>query len=109
MGIHGGINFSHENGNSRDEMNLFLGAHLVLERELALIWEFDSAMNDKTERRFGAGGAYMNMALRWMFLDQFYLEFALKDMNKNTLDDDGDNVKYSNRELKIVYRRRLTS
>ncbi|MBN1154535.1 hypothetical protein JXB12_06385 [candidate division KSB1 bacterium] len=109
MGIHGGINFSNENGESRNDMNLFLGAHLVLERELAIIWEYDSAMNDKTEKRYGSGSGYMNLAVRWMFLDQFYLEFALKDINKNTLDDDGNNVKYSNRELKIVYRRRLTS
>jgi len=108
LGFHGGANFSPENGDKKNELNLFFGAHLVLERELALVWEYDTAMNDKTESRYGSGGGYMNVAVRWMFLNQFFLEFALKDITKNTLDENGDKVQYSNRELKIVYRRSLT-
>ena len=110
FGIHGGINYSGENHNSEKDMNFFCGAHLMLDPELTLLWEYDFGINDNDERSIGSGKGYMNVAVRWFFSRRLLLEFSVKNIlrNNRTIEGfEGEVVPQSNRELKIIYLQNL--
>jgi hypothetical protein len=107
MGIHGGLNFSNENRGGDKDLNIFIGAHLIMEEELSGIWEYDLATNDNNENSIGAGKGYMNVAVRWLFAKSLILEFCAKDILKNKKAIAGQPKPSSNRELKIIYRQSL--
>jgi len=107
MGFHAGLNFSPENKEGDKDINIFLGAHVILEDELSLIWEYDLATNDNSETSLGAGKGYMNVAIRWLFANRLILEFTVKNILRNKKDLDGDLTPHANRELKIIYRQHL--
>ncbi|MEE4312205.1 MAG: hypothetical protein V2J62_10100, partial [candidate division KSB1 bacterium] len=108
MGMHGGINFSGEQSGSQDkDLNIFFGAHLVMEEELSLVWEYDLGINDNSEQSYGAGKGYMNAAVRWLFMNRLIIEFSIKNLLKNRKDAAGEIIPYTNRELKIIYQQLL--
>ncbi len=107
MGIHGGVNFSQEQGRGDKDVNIFFGAHLIMEDELSLVWEYDLGINDNSEASFGAGRGYMNAGIRWLFVNRLIIEFSVKNLLKNQKDAAGNIIPYSNRELKIIYGQKL--
>lgn len=107
LGFHGGINFSAENKGNDNDLNIFVGAHLIMEEELAVVWEYDLATNDNEKDSMGAGKGYMNAALRWLFANRLILEFSVKNLLKNKKVAEGEGAPHVNRELKIIYRQRL--
>jgi len=110
LGFHGGFNFSPENKGGDKDLNIFMGAHLIMEDELALIWEYDLATNDNDEHSLGSGKGYMNAAVRWLFANRLILEFSVKNFLRNKKDPEntnGEAIPHSNRELKIIYRQHL--
>ena len=106
-GLHGGISYSTENKSSDKDMNLFVGAHFILEDELSVLWEYDFGTNDNDELSYGSGKGYMNIAIRWLFVNQLILEFSVKNLLKNRKDENGETIPYTTRELKIIYRQPL--
>ena len=107
LGFHAGVNFSQENQGGDKDLNIFIGAHAILEEELSAVWEFDFATNDNDEQSYGAGKGYMNVGIRWLFVNQLILEFSFKNLLNNRKTPDGTTKPYSNRELKIIYRQEL--
>lgn len=107
LGFHGGFNYSQENQGGDKDLNLFLGAHLILEEELSLVWEYDFGTNDNDEQAYGAGKGYMNVGIRWLFANQLILEFSAKNLLNNKKGEDGKAEPLSNREMKIIYRQKL--
>ncbi len=103
FGVHGGINYSGENKGAEKDLNFFCGAHLMLDPELTLLWEYDFGINDNDSNSLGTGKGYMNAALRWFFSERLLLEFSVKNLTKNNRTIDGEAIPHSNRELKIIY------
>ena len=108
LGLHGGINYSGENKGAEKDMNFFVGAHLLIDRELSLLWEYDFAINDNDDQSTGAGKGYMNAAVRWAFSPSLMLELSVKNLLKNNKKVKGvDVLPNESRELKIIYFRSL--
>jgi len=107
FGVHGGVNYSDENQGDEKDLNFFCGAHLMLDPELSLLWEYDFAINDNDDKSLGSGKGYMNAAVRWYFSNQMVFEFSVKNLLKNNRSIDGDPVPNANRELKIIYYQNL--
>jgi len=108
LGLHGGVNYSSENTGSEKDMNFFVGAHLLVDRELSLLWEYDFAINDNDDKSVGTGKGYMNVAVRWAFSPSLMLEFSVKNLLKNNKKVEGiDELPNESRELKIIYFRNL--
>jgi len=103
FGIHGGINYSNENRGDEKDINFFCGAHLVLDPELTVLWEYDFGINDNDDKSLGSGKGYMNAAVRWHFSNQMVFEFAVKNLLKNNREFNGEKIPNLNRELKIIY------
>jgi len=103
FGVHAGVNYSDENRGDEKDLNFFCGAHLMLDPELSLVWEYDFAINDNDDKSLGSGKGYMNAAVRWYFSSQLLFEFSVKNLLKNNRAIDGDPVPNANRELKIIY------
>lgn len=103
FGIHGGMNYSDENRANEKDINFFCGAHLMLDEELSLLWEYDFAINDNDTKSLGSGKGYMNAAVRWYFTNQMVFEFSVKNLLQNNRAINGEPIPNSNRELKIIY------
>jgi len=84
LGLHGGINYSLENDDNDDDVNLFFGADLSFNREFRLMLEYDLARNDnRNDTRFGSGKGYVNTGLQWLFSNRLFLQFNMKNVFKN--------------------------
>lgn len=98
LGLHCGINYSLEKEDD-DDPNLFLGAHKFLNEELVVLSEYDLAINDNQDNTLGSGKGYLNLGIRWSFQNQFFVEFAWKDILENKRETTG-----SSREVKLYYK-----
>ncbi len=108
LGLHGGINYSTENKESEKDINFFIGAHLMVDRQMSLFWEYDFAINDNADSSMGTGKGYMNVAVRWAFSSKLLLEFSIKNLLKNNKKIPGvAELPNEGRELKIIYVERL--
>ncbi|MFQ5603033.1 MAG: hypothetical protein ACE5HS_07160 [bacterium] len=97
LGIHGGINFSLEDDDGDEDLNVFLGLDVSFNREFRFVMEYDLARNDnKDDAAFGEGDGYLNTGVQWSFSDRLFLQFNLKNLLKNG----PDNIM---REFKIGY------
>lgn len=103
FGIHGGMNYSGENKSTEKDLNFFCSAHLMLDPEITLLWEYDFAINDNDEKSLGSGKGYMNAGVRWHFSPRLIFEFSVKNLLGNMKTIEGEPVPTTNRELKIIY------
>jgi len=102
LGLHAGVNYSLETGDGDDDPNLFFGIDKNIGDEIALLVEYDTALNDNNPdkgdivQRHGRG--YLNAGLRWTFAERFHIEFDVNNIlkNKRTVDS-------VSREIKAVY------
>jgi hypothetical protein len=84
LGFHGGLNLSLEDDDKDQELNIFLGADLSLNREFRLFLEYDLANNDnENDAQFGSGSGYLNSGIQWTFSDRLMLQFYMKNLLKN--------------------------
>lgn len=99
MGLHVGVNYSLEN-KADDDPNLFAGIDKEINEEIALMIEYDTAMNDneRGDTAISRRRGYLNAALRWTFADKFHIEFDMNNLLRNR--EMVDNI---SREIKIVY------
>ena len=97
LGFHGGLNYSLEDDDNDDDLNIFLGVDLSFNREFRVFLEYDFANNDnETDALFGSGDGYLNAGVLWTFSDRLFLQFNFK----NLLQDGNNDVA---REIKIGY------
>ncbi len=98
LGLHGGLNYSFENGDDDEDVNLFLGIDKSLNPELALVLEYDFALNDNNDRSLGSGKGYLNAGLKWIFAGKLNIDFIVKNMIRNK-----NKMPAFTREIRISY------
>ncbi|MEW5873578.1 MAG: hypothetical protein AB1752_00175 [Candidatus Zixiibacteriota bacterium] len=100
--IHGGINYSREDKHDKD-VNFFFGGDVRFDNSLGMVAEYDMALNDdRTPHSLGKGRGYLNFGVRWLILNQVYVEGVMKDLLENRRDTDS-----FGRELRLIYVERL--
>ncbi len=108
-GWHAGVNYSREKKIDDDkDINVFGGFDATFKYNLALMMEYDAALNDdrstlpdsaETSYGFaGKGRGYLNMSIKWLFAENLELEVILKDLLVNRRESDT-----FTRELRITY------
>lgn len=103
FGLHGGFNFSLENGADNDP-NLFVGMDAVLGYDLVFLGEYDFAFNDNRRLGiFGLGRGYLNFGLGWYITPELCLELDFKNMllNRNQSPTEGSGS--IDREIRLTY------
>ena len=102
IGVHSGISYNFlEKLDEDTDPNLFFGLDLELNPELSILLEYNGALNENenTAQTMSINsGGYLNAALRWSFVESFYLEFDFNNLLFN--DKKVDSFK---REMKITY------
>ena len=106
-GWHGGINYSLENDRDDDkDLNGFLGLDATFKYNLALLIEYDAALNDDKSSLpngdpypyAGKGRGYLNLSVKWLFSENLELEALLKDLLVNRRESDT-----ITREIRLTY------
>jgi len=106
FGLHLGISKNTwENDDNDEDLDIFFGLDKALNRDFALMVEYDVALNDDQDTTndlgditFGKGQGYLNAGLRWVVAPNLMLE-----LNVNNVTLNHDRADYSNREVKIMY------
>ncbi|MBI5265934.1 MAG: YjbH domain-containing protein [candidate division Zixibacteria bacterium] len=89
---HGGVNFSVENSVDKDKtVNFFVGMDATFDYNLALLLEYDFALNDNSGEQAAAAGyqisgkgrGYLGFSIKWLFTRNLELEFIAKDLLTN--------------------------
>ncbi len=83
LGIHFGANYSLETDDLDKGINLFTGADLTIRPNVAVMAEYDFALNDNGDLSLGSGKGYLNAGLRFTIKDAVYLELFLVDLLEN--------------------------
>ena len=110
-GFHGGMNYSLEHTGDHDSSpNFFFGFDMNVNQDVAIVAEYDLALNDdngdasfeddegNTMNYGGKGRGYLNVGLRWIFMQRLELGIDLKNLFNNRRD-----VNQFSRELRISY------
>ena len=106
-GWHGGINYSLENDRDDDkDLNGCLGLDATFKYNLALLIEYDAALNDDKSSLpngdpypyAGKGRGYLNLSVKWLFSENLELEALLKDLLVNRRESDT-----ITREIRLTY------
>ena len=98
LGLHGGVNYSLERKDGDKDLNIFVGLDKTINSELALVAEYDFAINDDNRHSFGSGNGYLNAGIKWIFAGRLELNFIVKNLLKNR-----DYSPQISREIKITY------
>lgn len=98
LGLHGGVNYSFERKDGDKDLNIFVGLDKTINPELALVAEYDFAINDDNRHSFGSGNGYLNAGIKWTFAGRLELNFIVKNLLKNR-----DYSPQISREIKITY------
>jgi len=98
LGLHGGINYSFERDDGDKDLNMFAGIDKNLNPELALLAEYNFAINDNDHRAIGNSKGYLNAGLRWTFAGKLEIDFLLRNILRNK-----NEFEKISREIKITY------
>jgi len=82
LAFHATANYSLENKDGDNFVNLSGGVEKTLGSNVSLIVEYNFALNDNNGN-FGGGNGYLNTGLRWSVGNGFTLEFDLRDLLQN--------------------------
>lgn len=83
LGIHGGINYSMENGDGNKNINFFVGADKTIGRDISVVAEYNFGMNDNypdTAMLSRPGPGYLNAGIKWSVGNGFTVEFDYKNI-----------------------------
>ncbi|MCX6834722.1 MAG: YjbH domain-containing protein [candidate division Zixibacteria bacterium] len=101
-GWHFGVNYSLEKkGDGDSDVNFFGGVDATFNYNLALLMEYDAAINDNSGEHpdvSGKGRGYLNMSIKWLFAQNLELEFLLKDLMVNRRES-----RTVTREVRMMY------
>ncbi|MBD3373926.1 hypothetical protein GF406_02725 [candidate division KSB1 bacterium] len=98
IGLHAGINYSLDTNDNDKGLNVFMGANIELIPNLALIGEYDFALNDDRIKYMNNGRGYLNAGLRWAITPGMSIEYDLKNII-----DNNDERMGLRRIVRIVY------
>jgi hypothetical protein len=102
LSLHGGINYSLEQSDGDEDINVFVGLEKTLGPVASLVLEYNLASNDSNAKAVGKGRGYLNAGLHWSIGGGLTLGVSLKDLAKN-----GGDVSVGNRTVQIEYIRPL--
>jgi hypothetical protein len=97
--VHGTLNYTLENKDGDNYVDLSAGFEKTIGSTLSVIGEYDFALNDNNTKYFGNGKGYLNMGLRWVMGEGFTLGFDLRDL----LNDQKWSPTTADRSIKIEY------
>ena len=83
LGIHGGINYSLENGDGNRNVNFFAGADKTIGRDISLVAEYNFGLNDNlgsTGMLARSGNGFLNAGVKWSIGNGLTLEFDYKNL-----------------------------
>ena len=83
LSLHATVNYSLENKDGDDFLNLMIGAEKTIGTSVSLIGEYNFAFNDNSTRYYGSGNGYLNVGVRWAIGNGFTLGFDLRDLLDN--------------------------
>lgn len=99
FGMHAGVNYSIENKDKDERLNMFVGADKSINPHLTILIEYDFARNDNQSLPgFGRDKGYLNIGARVTLGGRIGLELDLR----NLLDNRVGSISPS-RELRILY------
>lgn len=100
FGLHGGVNINSTENDQEQGMDGFLGLDFSLNEQLALLLEYDFAVDDNEEDgRFGEGPyGYLNAGLRFTFAQALVIDVGAVDLFNSSAETDG-----WGREIRISY------
>ncbi len=101
LGIHAGANFNPlEKKDGDNDPSFFIGLDKDIGSEISLVLEYDAALNDNGTNTIGLGEGkgYLNCGVRWRMAKSFLFEIDFNNILLNR-----EEVKYYNRELKIMF------
>ncbi|MCH7770709.1 MAG: YjbH domain-containing protein [Bacteroidetes bacterium] len=98
LALHATSNYSLENSDGDNFVNLMVGLEKTVGSQVSFILEYNFALNDNNGD-FGDGKGYLNAGLRWSVGNGFTLELDFRDMLENSLREDGS----PDRGLRINY------
>ena len=112
LSLHGGVNYSLENGVDSDP-SFFVGMATSLSYDLVFIAEYDFAINDNKPSDpvsepngiFGRGRGYLNVGISWYLTPELSLELDFKNLllNRMNREEIGYENKALDREVRLVY------
>jgi hypothetical protein len=82
MSLHGTLNYSLEDGDGEDFVDLSVGCEKTIGTNVSIIGEYDFGFNDNSYK-YGAGNGYLNMGVRWTIGSGFTLGFDLRNLLNN--------------------------
>ncbi|MCK4573933.1 MAG: hypothetical protein KAU36_06160 [candidate division Zixibacteria bacterium] len=106
-GWHLGMNHSLENDvDDEKDINFFAGVDATFNYNLALLLEYDVALNDdrsslpdgRSNSFGGKGRGYLNLAVKWLFTENLEIEALMKDLLINRRESDT-----FTREIRLTY------
>ncbi len=83
LGLHGGVNYSLENGDGNKNINFYVGADKTIGRDISVVAEYNFGLNDNypdTTMLAGPGPGYLNAGIKWSVGSGFTLEFDYKNL-----------------------------
>ncbi|MBI2419920.1 MAG: hypothetical protein HYV28_18810 [Ignavibacteriales bacterium] len=82
--FHGSLNYSFENGDGDNFINMMVGAEKTLGSKVSLIGEYDFGFNDNgADSKASKGNGYLNIGVRWAPAEGITLGIDLRDMLSN--------------------------
>lgn len=103
LGVHAGVNYSIENKDNDDDINMFLGIDKSINPQIGIFLEYDFAFNDNDASgedehyKFGEKNGYLNACFYFNVSEHLKLEINFRDILENQYDrpDRSLTLKYS--------------
>jgi hypothetical protein len=89
LSLHGGVNYSLEDGDGDRSINVYGGAEKTIGPYFSILGEYNAALNDNGGDAIGKGRGYLNLALKWSFAGGVTLGVYLKDLLGNSREGEG--------------------
>ena len=98
LSIHGGVALSMEKDDGDKDLDPYIGIEKSFGKDISVLAEYDSGLNDNNTKAIGKGRGYLNLAFRWSWGKGLVVGFDLKNVLKNQ-----DNITIGNRTLQLEY------
>ena len=98
LSVHGGINYSTEQGDGNKNLNYFMGVEKTVGPFASAVFEYNFNVNDEFRALQGNSGGYLNAGIRLTMGNGLTLGFNFKDITKSQ-----QSFSVSNRTMQIEY------
>ena len=83
LSLHASVNYSLENEDGDNFVNLSTGFEKTIGSSFSIIAEYDFAFNDNETENYGSGEGYLNIGVRWSIGEGLTLGLDLRDLLDN--------------------------